>query len=70
MPNHLLGHIVLVVDIGGTHVKLLVSGAEQSHEFESNAGLTPGKMVDRIRGTVDDWEFDRVAVGYPGPVLH
>jgi len=69
MPNCVRAQSVLVVDIGGTHVKLLASGVKQSREFKSSPNLTPGKMVDLIRGTIGDWKFDCLSVGYPGPVL-
>ena len=60
---------VLVVDIGGTHVKLLATGQDQPREFVSGPALTPRKMVSRIRKLVSDWNYDVVSVGYPGPVL-
>ncbi|MFO0829123.1 MAG: ROK family protein [Phycisphaerales bacterium] len=64
------GQRVLVVDIGGTHVKLLVTGARQHREFESGAHLTPKAMVKGVRRLAADWRYDAVSIGYPGPVLH
>lgn len=59
---------VLVVDIGGTHVKLFVSSKMGNYEFVSGPTLTPGKMLSAIRKLVADRDYDVVSVGYPGPV--
>ncbi|HUR46028.1 MAG TPA: ROK family protein [Candidatus Saccharimonadales bacterium] len=61
---------ILVIDIGGTHVKLLATGHRQSIALSSGPELTPGKMVAAIRKAIGDWKFDAVSIGYPGPVLH
>jgi polyphosphate glucokinase len=60
---------VLVVDIGGTHVKILVSGQERPLQFDSGPTLTPQRMVSQVRELASDWEYHAVSVGYPGPVL-
>ena len=61
---------VLAVDVGGTHVKLLVSGATERREFASGPALTAQDMVKQAKALAKGWAFDRVTVGYPGPVLH
>src|ERR1700751_2753652 len=60
---------VLVIDIGGTHVKVLVSGVKQRREFDSGATLTPKRMVAKLRKLIGDWKYDVVSIGFPGPVL-
>ena len=60
---------VLVVDIGGTHVKVLATGENQPREFESGAALTPKRMVPKVRKLVADWKYAVISIGYPGPVL-
>jgi polyphosphate glucokinase len=60
---------VLVIDIGGTHVKVRATGQEIHREFESGRALTPKRMVSQVRKLTADWEYDVVSVGYPGPVL-
>jgi polyphosphate glucokinase len=60
---------VLVVDIGGTHVKVLATGQEAAREFVSGPALTPKRMVSGVRKLVADWKYDVISVGYPGPVL-
>jgi polyphosphate glucokinase len=59
---------VLVIDIGGTHVKVLVTGQSIEREFVSGPTLTPRKMVSQVQKLVGDWNFDRVSIGYPGLV--
>jgi polyphosphate glucokinase len=61
---------VLVVDVGGTHVKVLATEQETEREFSSGPMLTAAQMVDGVRKVTADWKFDVVSVGYPGPVLH
>lgn len=61
---------VLVVDIGGTHVKVLATGRSRHRQFVSGPGLTPAAMVAGVKKTAAGWKFDGVSIGYPGPVLH
>jgi len=61
---------VLVIDVGGTHVKILASGEQQAREFASGPTLTPQRMVDGVKELTRDWNYDVVAIGYPGAVLH
>jgi polyphosphate glucokinase len=61
---------ILVIDIGGTHVKVLATGQKVHREFESGKDLTPKKMVFGVRKLVKDWKYDVISIGYPGPVLH
>ena len=61
---------VLVVDVGGAHVKMLASGQSQSRRFDSGPQLTAQRMVETVKGMTADWEYDVVSLGYPGPVLH
>jgi polyphosphate glucokinase len=60
---------VLVIDIGGTHVKVLATGHGAHREFDSGPALTPKRMVSGVRKLVADWKYDVVSIGYPGPVL-
>ena len=61
---------VLAIDVGGTNVKILVSGEQTPRRFPSGPDLTPQAMVDGVAGLTADWQFDAVSIGYPGPVLH
>jgi polyphosphate glucokinase len=61
---------VLVVDVGGTHVKILATGKKEKREFASGPRLTAPRMVSRVRKLAQDWKYQVVSIGYPGPVLH
>jgi polyphosphate glucokinase len=61
---------VLVVDVGGTHVKTLASGQNEPRKFDSGPTLTPQQMVAGVKKLAADWKYDRISIGYPGPVLH
>jgi polyphosphate glucokinase len=60
---------VLAIDIGGTHVKILATGQKERREFESGSTLTPAMMVAGVQKLAEDWRYDAVSIGYPGPVL-
>lgn len=60
---------VLVADIGGTNVKLLVTGETEPRKLKSGPKLTPELMMSGIKQLIPDWEYDAVSIGYPGPVL-
>ena len=60
---------VLVIDVGGTHVKILATGQETHREFESGLSMTAQKMVSQVLEAAKDWTWQAVSIGYPGPVL-
>jgi len=60
---------VLVVDVGGTHVKILVTGQTAHRKFDSGPKLTAEQMVAGVKELAGDWQHDSVSIGYPGPVL-
>jgi polyphosphate glucokinase len=60
---------VLVVDVGGTHVKILATGQTERREFASGPKLTPKEMVSGVRRAARNWKYDVVSIGYPGPVV-
>ena len=60
---------VLVIDVGGTHVKVLISGEREPRKFESGPTLTAKQMVEGVKKIASDWKYDAVSVGFPGPVL-
>jgi polyphosphate glucokinase len=61
---------VLVVDVGGTHIKILATGKKEKREFASGPSLTAQRMVSRVRKLAEDWKYQAVSIGFPGPVLH
>jgi predicted NBD/HSP70 family sugar kinase len=61
---------VLVIDIGGSHVKARVSGHRNVRQFESGRKLTPRKTVKCVLSLIGDLKYDAVSIGYPGVVVH
>jgi polyphosphate glucokinase len=59
---------VLVVDIGGTNVKILATGQSEPRRFPSGHALTPQSMAKGVLEAAAGWKFEAVSVGYPGPV--
>ena len=59
---------VLVVDIGGTSIKILATGHNTPIKIPSGPLLTPKQMIGKVEEAVDGWEYDVVSIGYPGPV--
>ncbi len=60
---------VLVIDIGGSNVKLMISNRVKRRKFPSGPGLTPRRFVTETKKAVMDWKFDAVAIGFPAPVI-
>ena len=61
---------VLVIDVGGTNVKLLATGQKEPRKYPSGPTMTPGKMVRLVKKAVADWKFDSISLGYPGPIIN
>jgi predicted NBD/HSP70 family sugar kinase len=59
---------VLVVDVGGTNIKILATGQELRRKFVSGPTMTPDKMVTGVQQLAVDWKYEAVSIGYPGPV--
>lgn len=59
---------VLVVDVGGTSVKVFVSGQQAVRKFRSGPALSPKQMIAGVVAATEDWIYDAVSIGYPGPV--
>ena len=59
---------VLVIDIGGSNVKLMISDRVKRRKFPSGRSLTPRKFITETKKAVGDWKFDAIALGFPAPV--
>jgi len=59
----------LVVDIGGTHVKVWKSRHAGERKFSSGKMLTPLRLIERVKEISGGHSFDRISIGYPGPVI-
>jgi predicted NBD/HSP70 family sugar kinase len=62
------GMNVLMIDIGGTNVKVMVSDREEMRKFPSGPSLTADEMVAGVKSTTADWDFGAVTIGVPGLV--
>ena len=61
---------VLVIDVGGTHVKLLLTGKRKPRMFDSGQSMTASQMVKEAKGVTLDWSYNAISIGYPGLVVH
>jgi polyphosphate glucokinase len=61
---------ILVIDVGGTHIKILATGEKEKREIESGPSITARQMVSDVKKLANGWKYDAVSVGYPGPVVH
>ncbi len=61
---------VLAIDVGGNHVKILVTGERKHRKFASGPTLTARQMVSGVKKLAKGWAYDVVSMGYPGPVVH
>jgi polyphosphate glucokinase len=61
---------VLVIDIGGQHVKVLATGQTESRRMDSGPNLNATDMVKGVKDMTSDWTYDVVSIGYPGQVVH
>jgi polyphosphate glucokinase len=61
---------ILVIDVGGTHIKLRATGQKRREELPSGPKMTAKRMVASVRKIVAGWKYDAVTIGYPGVVLH
>jgi polyphosphate glucokinase len=61
---------VLVIDVGGTHVKVLATGRREAVKFDSGPTLTAAEMVKQVKALTEGWVYEAVSIGFPGPVIH
>lgn len=61
---------VLVIDVGGSHVKIMATGHADERRMVSGPALTAAQMAAGVRRLARGWEYDAVAIGFPGPVAH
>jgi polyphosphate glucokinase len=61
---------VLVIDVGGTNVKLFAKGQKEPLKIPSGPSMTASKMVSVVKHSVKDWDFNCISLGYPGPIIN
>jgi polyphosphate glucokinase len=59
---------ILVIDVGGTNVKVYLNGEKETRKFPSGPRLTARKMVAGVKAITKDWQYDVISIGYPGVV--
>src|SRR3984885_12381850 len=65
-----MAHKVLVVDVGGSHVKILATGHKTPRKVASGSKMTARKMCTWVKKAASDWSYDVATIGYPAPVVH
>ena len=60
---------VLVIDVGGTNVKIMATGQADQRRMPSGPGMTAAQMATGVRELAKGWKYDRVSIGYPGVVV-
>ncbi|HUI42719.1 MAG TPA: ROK family protein [Terriglobia bacterium] len=68
MPRNRLK--ILVIDVGGEHVKALATGRKEPVKIPSGPKMTAATMLKDVREATAGWQYSAVSIGYPGPVLH
>jgi polyphosphate glucokinase len=64
-----LHRTILTIDVGGSHVKLMTNRGRTKREFVSGPHLTAKTMVRKVKRLTNDWSYDVISLGYPGPVV-
>jgi len=62
-------HKTLVLDVGGTNIKIQATGQKQPVKIPSGPNMTAKKLIRDVRAVTRNWKYDRVSIGYPGPVI-
>ena len=61
---------ILVIDIGGSHIKFRLGARGRIRRFGSGPEMTPEEVVRKVRKLARDLPYQAVSIGYPGLVLH
>jgi polyphosphate glucokinase len=61
---------VLVIDVGGTHIKIMATGQKMLRKVDSGPKMTARAMCAWVNEAAKDWPHDVATIGYPGPVVH
>jgi len=61
---------ILVIDVGGSHVKLKLDSGSEIRRFDSGRMMSAADMAAQARETARDWSYDVISIGYPGVVVH
>jgi polyphosphate glucokinase len=53
---------VLVIDVGGTHVKILASGHREPRMVESGPTMTAPQLVSAVKQLAAGWKYEVVSI--------
>lgn len=59
---------VLVIDVGGTSIKIGISGNPRRIRIPSGPRMTPASMASAVKRSAKTWDYESISIGYPGPV--
>ncbi|HET6328281.1 MAG TPA: ROK family protein [Planctomycetaceae bacterium] len=59
---------ILVIDLGGTKVKVLATGETEVRKAESGPAFSPANLVENVEKLAEGWQYEAVSLGYPGRV--
>ena len=60
---------ILVIDVGGTHIKVRMTGQREERKIDSGPSMTAARMVRDVKRLIKDWKYDAITIGYPGVVI-
>jgi predicted NBD/HSP70 family sugar kinase len=63
-----MGKKILVIDVGGTNVKIAMGGQKELLKIPSGPTMTAAQMVAAVKKAAADWGYEAVSIGFPGPV--
>jgi len=61
---------ILIIDVGGTNIKLKLSDQEEVRKIPSGPTLSARQLVKDVQQNTADWQYDAISIGYPGPVIN
>jgi len=61
---------VLVIDIGGTNVKVASTDIRVPIKIPSGPNMDAENMAEDVLAATQGWTYDCISIGYPGPVAH
>jgi polyphosphate glucokinase len=61
---------VLVIDVGGTHVKIFATGQKAPVKIPSGPSMSADKMANVVKKATQGWDYDCISLGYPGPIIN
>lgn len=61
---------ILVIDVGGTNLKLIDSNRPEPLKIPSGTAMTAKRMVEEVKNATQEWGYSCISIGYPGPVRH